>query len=81
VHGSCALARALHAAGLVDEYRLLVFPVVVGKGKRLFTEEAPASGFTVVDSRVTKAGAAYTALTPAAFGQGGFSVVDGRESH
>jgi dihydrofolate reductase len=80
VHGSCVLARALHAAGLVDEYRLLVFPVVVGAGKRLFTDDAPASGFSVVDSRFTSAGASYTALTPTAFTSGSFSVVDGKES-
>lgn len=37
VHGSWELARSLHEAGLVGEYRLLVFPVCVGTGKRLFT--------------------------------------------
>jgi dihydrofolate reductase len=79
VHGSCELVRALHTAGLVDEYRLLVFPVVVGQGKRLFTENMPASGLRLVESRVTGAGVIYSALTPTEFGVGAFTVVDGKE--
>jgi dihydrofolate reductase len=37
VHGSPTLAKALGEAGLVDRYHLLVFPVVLGEGKRLFS--------------------------------------------
>ncbi len=38
VHGSAALGHALADAGLVDRYHLLVFPVLLGAGKRLFSE-------------------------------------------
>jgi dihydrofolate reductase len=40
VHGSATLAQALAAAGLVDRYHLLVFPLLLGAGKRLFDAEA-----------------------------------------
>jgi dihydrofolate reductase len=79
VHGSARLAQALHRAGMVDEYRLLVFPVAVGRGKRLFTDDAPATGFTLVESRSTGAGAVYSVLTPKAFEIGRVEVVDGKE--
>jgi len=67
VHGSCGLAHALHQAGLIDEYRLLVVPVTVGRGKRLFPDEAPATGYTLTESRTTSRGAVYSALRPAPF--------------
>jgi dihydrofolate reductase len=38
VHGSATLARSLADAGLVDRYHLLVFPVLLGAGKRLFSD-------------------------------------------
>jgi dihydrofolate reductase len=79
VHGSWQLARTLHDAGLVDEYRLLVFPVVLGSGKRLFAEGAATSGYTLVDSEVTSAGATHLVLRPTAFRTGGISVEDGKE--
>ena len=77
VHGSWKLANALHAAGLVDEYRLIVFPVTVGAGKRLFTDDAPATGFTLAETRATPSGAVYSVLTPAPFHTGEFIVTEG----
>ena len=43
VHGSATLVQTLMQNDLVDRYRLLVYPVVVGKGKRLFREGIPAT--------------------------------------
>jgi dihydrofolate reductase len=40
VAGSATLVRFLHEKGLVDEYHLMVFPVVLGSGKRLFPDDA-----------------------------------------
>ncbi len=44
VHGSATLAQGLAAAGLVDRYHLLTFPVLLGSGKRLFSAGAEATG-------------------------------------
>jgi dihydrofolate reductase len=67
VHGSWQLAHALHNAGLVDEYRLLVFPVVVGDGKRLFDTGGAPSGFTVVDRTLLDNGATAVRMRPEPF--------------
>ena len=40
VAGSATLAQALYDAGLVDEWRLMVFPVILGSGQRLFPDSA-----------------------------------------
>ncbi len=79
VHGSCGLLHTLQDAGLIDEYRLLVFPVVLGTGKRLFADGSAPTGFTLVDSEVTGAGAVYEVLRPAPLGTGDIVVEDGRE--
>src|SRR5262245_41291213 len=51
VAGSARLVTSLAEQGLVDEYRLMVFPVVLGTGKRLFGEGAPHSTLRLVDSK------------------------------
>jgi dihydrofolate reductase len=79
VHGSCGLVRTLHDAGLVDEYRLLVVPVVLGAGKRLFGEGCATAGFTLAAHDATPAGLTHQVLRPAAFATGGIVVEDGRE--
>jgi dihydrofolate reductase len=49
VAGSAQLVRGLARHGLVDEYRLMVFPIVLGTGKRLFGDQAPTSVLRLVD--------------------------------
>lgn len=67
VHGSWKLARTLHDAGLVDEYRLLYFPVVVGPGKRLFDSGSVPSAFRLEECVTTNGGAVGLTLRPTAF--------------
>ena len=51
VNGSCQLVHALIEAGLVDEMRLMVFPIVLGMGKRLFSDSPHAWPFRLLESR------------------------------
>ncbi len=81
VHGSWQLVRSLHDAGLVDVYRLLVFPVVLGDGKRLFEPGTVPSGFLTKSSELTAAGVVSLVLEPAPLADAGtFVVEDGRET-
>jgi dihydrofolate reductase len=52
VNGSAQLVAALRANDLVDEYRLMVFPTVLGGGKRLFAEGGDASALRLVDAKL-----------------------------
>ncbi|GAA4284131.1 dihydrofolate reductase family protein [Brevibacterium daeguense] len=79
VHGSWQLARSLHNAGLIDEYRLVIFPVTVGAGKRLFAEDGPPRSFRPITTRTTAAGGLYIEATPGELRQGTYIVEDGRE--
>jgi len=56
VHGSCGLAQTLIENDLIDEYRLLTFPVVLGTGKRLFGVGAVPTTLTLVRSSTTSKG-------------------------
>lgn len=56
VHGSCGLAQTLIKNDLIDEYRLLTFPVVLGTGKRLFGAGTTPAMFKLVSSSTTSKG-------------------------
>ncbi|ANZ43330.1 deaminase [Lentzea guizhouensis] len=56
VIGSAALVRALHTAGLVDHYSLVVHPVTLGSGTRLFEGPAPLTRFELTGSVTTSKG-------------------------
>ena len=56
VHGSGALARSLMREGLIDTYQLLVFPVVLGRGQRLFADGVPPAGLRLTGTRTSGTG-------------------------
>jgi dihydrofolate reductase len=59
VHGSSKLAQALFANDLVDELCLMTFPVVLGKGKRLFDESSMPAAFEMTGSLITSNGVIF----------------------
>lgn len=65
VHGSGTLVRWLLANGLVDEMTLLVVPVIVGQGTRLFPETGPDLALDLVESRVDTRGVTIQVHRPA----------------
>jgi dihydrofolate reductase len=65
VHGSGNLIQTLLRHSLVDQYRLWVFPLVIGSGKRLFSEGTIPSGLKLVDSKVSTTGVVMGTYEPA----------------
>ena len=58
--GSGDMVRQLLAAGLVDELQLVIYPVVLARGKRLFDDNAQASAFTLAHSTSAASGVLIT---------------------
>ncbi|MEU3449277.1 dihydrofolate reductase family protein [Streptomyces thermolilacinus] len=71
VHGSARLAQGLIAHGLVDALNLVVFPVFLGKGRRLFPDGGVPTAYELTGHRTTSTGATiqtYRTAGPAEFG-------------
>jgi dihydrofolate reductase len=64
VSGSPTLVRSLMQDNLLDELTLMIHPVVVGKGKHLFTEDADLRRMKLVDSKVTGTGVVIVTYQP-----------------
>jgi dihydrofolate reductase len=62
--GSNELFRTLVIANLIDEYRLWIFPVVLGEGKRLFERDVPPRGLSLVASTNTPSGVLLVTYRP-----------------
>lgn len=56
IQGSGELVRTLLSQGLIDEIRLLIYPVLLGRGKRLFGSEGPPSAFRLTRSATSSSG-------------------------
>ena len=65
VHGSSDLIQTLLARQLVDEFRMWIFPVLLGTGKRLFGEGTIPSGLELTDSKTSTSGVLVATYRPA----------------
>lgn len=64
IQGSSTIYPALFRAGLLDRLTTLTFPVVLGKGKRLFRDGTPAGAFRLVDCKVSPKGVVIATYEP-----------------
>jgi dihydrofolate reductase len=69
VHGSAQLVQALLEHDLVDELRLMVFPVVLGAGKRLFGETSDKKRLELAETKTVGDGVVILVYRPAQNGQ------------
>jgi dihydrofolate reductase len=76
VHGSGQLAHTLIQNDLIDEYRLLFFPVHLGTGKKLFRDGARAAALRLIGSATTSTGVIIARYQPAGPAQYGSYALD-----
>ncbi len=76
VHGSGALIRWLLDNDLVDELNILIFPVIVGQGTRLFPDNGQDRALELLQSRATPSGVTIQAYRPAGRLQVGTATAD-----
>ena len=62
--GSATLVQSLMQAGLVDEYRLMVHPIVLGHGKRLFNDGMETTGLKLAECKVFSSGVVLLRYQP-----------------
>ena len=73
VHGSVGLIQTLLEHDLIDEFRIWIFPLVIGTGKRLFGDGTIPAGLKLLDSKVSKTGVTINTYKPAGdINQGSF---------
>ena len=65
VHGSSRLVQTLLSNGLVDELHTWVYPITLGKGKKLFLDSAPAQEWQLRESAVSSKGVILASYVPA----------------
>ena len=65
IWGSSELLQTLISAELIDEHRIWIFPVVLGKGKRLFENGVPPRGLSLIATRSTPSGVIVNTYSPA----------------
>jgi dihydrofolate reductase len=65
IGGSATLIETLRAHNLIDEYRLMIYPVIVGSGKRLFGDGAAAGTMKLTKTQSTESGVIIATYAPA----------------
>ena len=66
IYGSAALVNALMPRNLIDVYRLMVYPLVLGSGERFFKDSGGRTTLALSDAKTTTTGVAVLTYVPAA---------------